>query len=598
MIGIYGVTGGKFDLKRFLSGSSTSKVSFNYVKNHLGSFGIVYSNFNAPYAVAKDLNDWIFIDGFVFDDDGKQIFAANILKESKNNKSYLQNLNGEFLILAKLHGELFLINDIMGQRQHSYAYSKIGSYSVSPSPGLALKILGEPKKINDKSLFTFITTKKLRFNRETIWQNCEVLEPGCIFNIDRGGFHKTKYWNLIHTNKTKCFNTDKFIDIFKKAVNSRILTKNVGITLTGGLDSRSIIGAIDNDKLPSLKAFTMGVLDCEEVLVASNVAKTLNVKFCSYDITPEKVFEKTSLEYFIDEDIELIIQGLWSPFSKSVNDSDYLLHGLDFGATLGGFDLPEKLVKIKSTEDFYNFALTENLRFNEDMIFRLFKKEKLDEIGLDLGDYIKKSVIESEGNNFIEKYDSFVMKYSMNRVILQRYRGIRNYIETLSPMYDRNVLNYIFSLDVKERVFYKAFYPFINQLSKKLAELPYQRTNLPANVSVKFWKNSQKIEKDREELCREIARDSGGKDFVPYTRYYTNVDEWMRFNSKWMLAIKDLLQSDNSIIRREWLNSDYVDKIIFDHQNHVKSNFGVIQTLMSAEVFLRLEKNITFNMKK
>ena len=32
----------------------------------------------------------------------------------------------------------------------------------------------------------------------------------------------------------------------------------------------------------------------------------------------------------------------------------------------------------------------------------------------------------------------------MNRVILQRYRGIRKHVETLSPMYDRECIRVYF----------------------------------------------------------------------------------------------------------------------------------------------------------
>ena len=69
----------------------------------------------------------------------------------------------------------------------------------------------------------------------------------------------------------------------------------------------------------------------------------------------------------------------------------------------------------------------------------------------------------------------------------------------------------------------------------------------------------------------------------------------MRFNSNWMNAIKELLQSKNSIIRNQWLNDAYLDKLILEHQTHKKSNLGIIHTLMSAELYLRIESKKNFN---
>ena len=69
----------------------------------------------------------------------------------------------------------------------------------------------------------------------------------------------------------------------------------------------------------------------------------------------------------------------------------------------------------------------------------------------------------------------------------------------------------------------------------------------------------------------------------------------MRFNSNWKKAIKELLQSENSIIRKQWIDGSYVDKLILEHQNHKKSNLGILHTLMSAELYLRIENKKDFN---
>ena len=208
----------------------------------------------------------------------------------------------------------------MGQRQHSYAKNDLNFYAISPSPGISLNLLNEERVLNKKSFITFLLTKKLRHNRDTIWEKSFVFEPGSIFYYINGAIKKEKYWEINYLKTNQKFDSDKFIDIYKKAVNMRILSNNVGITLTGGLDSRSLIGAINSSKLSNINAYTMGALDSEEVLIASEVAKVLNVEYSPFEVTPEKVLDKKSLEYFFDEDIDLIIQGLWNPFTQNIKN--------------------------------------------------------------------------------------------------------------------------------------------------------------------------------------------------------------------------------------------------------------------------------------
>ena len=156
------------------------------------------------------------------------------------------------------------------------------------------------------------------------------------------------------------------------------------------------------------------------------------------------------------------MESIYSKYKKS----DYLLHGLDLDVTLGGIYLTDDLLKVKTDIEFYEFVKNENLRINNEQIRLLFKRSKLNELDFNIEDYLKQISFDCEGDNYLEKYDRFILKYSMNRVILQRYRGIRKHIETLSPMYDRNVLEYIFSLNLKSRQNYKAFHPFITNFQK------------------------------------------------------------------------------------------------------------------------------------
>ena len=585
MLGVYAVLN-KYANKTLLESKITFDKSHNLktITNQNNTFSIVYPDISENYAYFSNKSGFILIDGFVFNDNGKRIYSAELFELITNNLDIIKNLNGEFFIVYNFKCETYFFNDVFGQRQHYISKLK-SEISIAPSPGVSLDILGLKKNLNTKSFLTFILTKKIRYQDQSIWINSKIYPPSTILIKKKKKIKFDKYWTLIHANKIQKFDSELFIDLYKNAVNQRILSSNVGITLTGGLDSRSMIAAIEKSKLNNISAYTIGSTSSDEVTIARKVANKLNIKHNVFKIESDYYFSNEYLKYFENEDIDLIIQGVWKPFSKEINNHDYILHGLDLDVTLGGIYLTEELSKINKKQQFIDYVLKNNLRMNSESINTLFKKDVID--FFDISKYLIDLVNDVKGKNFLEKYDKFIMQNSMNRVILQRYRGIRRHVETISPMYDRKLLDYIFSLNINERVNYKSFYPFINKLTPDLCKIKYQRTGLPANIPVKYWKKNQLIQTQTEELFRKIARETNGNKFLPYNKYYTNADEWMRFNKIWLDYLFEMLQSENSILRRDWINNKYVDKLIDEHVNHKRSNFGILLTLISAEYFLR-----------
>jgi hypothetical protein len=134
---------------------------------------------------------------------------------------------------------------------------------------------------------------------------------------------------------------------------------------------------------------------------------------------------------------------------------------------------------------------------------------------------------------------------------------------------------------------HRLFRPFLVYLSQELADLPYQRTAVPATTPVEFWQDATDIEVSREEFFRKIACATNGDVHIPYRRHYTNVDEWLRFDEQWIGACDELLVSGESVVRRELIRPECIDALIREHQQHRRSHMQLIHRLLSAELFLR-----------
>lgn len=557
------------------------------------SIALVYPAYKNVSQVFFQSNDgWILIDGQVIKD-GNEVGAAELFSLLRGgDDTKLERFNGEFFIALFMDKKLAFFNDRMGQRQHCFVQLDF-TYSLAPNPGYAVDCSGVKRTINKEALYFFINSKKLRLQRNTILEGCMVLDPGSYYRDINGSLKGECYWPFEFAPEVGEADISKLVNIYKEAVNVRVNNNcKKALTITGGLDSRTMLCAIDEQNRENLLTVTSGMKGCTEVSFAEQVAKRVGVKHSIFDVEPEIVFQFESLNYFKNEDIDLLIQALWKPFLSTFRGSDYLLHGLDLDVTIGGIYLTDKLMELESTEELVEYINSESF-INLDEAINLFKPEVFNSYHQVVSKEVESVVMKYQHDSVQQKYDYFIMMQSMNRVILQRYRAIRNDIDTISPMYDSDLIDYYVRTPVEDRKFYKLFYPFMREICGEVAEVKYQRTNLPASVPVHFWADAQKIEKEKEELYRLIAHKTNGESFVHYNGYYTNVDEWMRFNETWKKVVSELLTSENSILRREWIEASYVDRIIDEHMTHKKSHMSTLMRLISAEFFLRLYSGVS-----
>ena len=113
------------------------------------------------------------------------------------------------------------------------------------------------------------------------------------------------------------------------------------------------------------------------------------------------------------------------PFLNTFENEDYLVHGLDLDVTIGGIYLTEDLFNIDSNQNLKAFVKKESfLKLGESQ--KIFNQDVYRRYHSIIGESLSTIFSELNYGSLQEKYDHFIMTQSMNRVILQRYRGIRN----------------------------------------------------------------------------------------------------------------------------------------------------------------------------
>ena len=193
----------------------------------------------------------------------------------------LHRLNGmfAFAIWDKMKKELTVVRDRMGVKPLYYSFYNESFYFASEQK--ALFTAGLPLKVAQDGLEEYI------FNRfvagdNTLYENIKKVLPGHIMTIHEGGkVVNEKWWDL----KTEIQNHPKiqnpiewFREIFDDSVKLRMVSDvPVGILLSGGLDSSSILASLHEQKYKNIQTFNIGFK--EEEHNESHLAKMLTEKF-------------------------------------------------------------------------------------------------------------------------------------------------------------------------------------------------------------------------------------------------------------------------------------------------------------------------------
>lgn len=191
---------------------------------------------------------------FRSDSDTEVLLAHYDLKKER----CLDDLDGMFAFAIWDNQEqvLFCARDRFGEKPFFYHKTNDSFYFCSEMKGLWAT--GVPKETNERMLFNYWYFDSI-YNpndlSETFYKNIYSLEPSTFIVVDNKGkiVKKQKYWNIDYTQQRDPLSFDdakeKFYELLYVSIQRRLRSDvPVGSSLSGGLDSSSIVGVIDRIK--------------------------------------------------------------------------------------------------------------------------------------------------------------------------------------------------------------------------------------------------------------------------------------------------------------------------------------------------------------
>lgn len=169
----------------------------------------------------------------------------------------LQDLDGmfAFAIWDKQDQTLFCARDRFGEKPFFHAIHNGAFYFASEMK--ALWAAGVPKQPNKRRIFSYLAYGRLddiSTHGTTFFEEIFQLEPAHFFYLKNGEFiQKTRYWEIDPLKRDTTITFDgaqaKFVDLLQQSIQRRLRSDvPVGSSLSGGLDSSSIVMLIDRMK--------------------------------------------------------------------------------------------------------------------------------------------------------------------------------------------------------------------------------------------------------------------------------------------------------------------------------------------------------------
>ena len=263
----------------------------------------------------------------------------------KYGLSFLSNLQGMFAIAIwdKLDKKLLLIRDRMGVKPLYYAVFRETLYFASEQK--ALFTAGVPLKIATNGLQEYVFNRFVA-GENTLFENVYKVLPGHFMEIFQDGkIKQQQWWNLstaIQEHPVIKNPVEWFRETFDASVKLRMVSDApVGVLLSGGLDSSSILASLYHQKFQNIENYTVGFSDAahNEAHLAKLMSDHCGYSFNTLELQGEDLFNKMSrMAYLNDEPlVHLSEPHLFAVSEMAKSKVKVLLSGEGADELMGGY---------------------------------------------------------------------------------------------------------------------------------------------------------------------------------------------------------------------------------------------------------------------
>ncbi|MBU2540165.1 asparagine synthase [Patescibacteria group bacterium] len=529
--------------------------------------------------------------------DSSDILSKKIIEAYKLGKleSFIPSINGlfSFFIYDKERNSLIIGNDRYGLRPIYYRKISDGIIFSSELKGLIeikQKIENLKNTVNEEAIIEHFTFQHL-FGAKTMIKEISLFSPASILKYSDDEISLTNYWQPQFKEKRDMTEKEAIEGLdekIKKAVERKISRnqKDIGIGLSGGLDSRIILDILEKLKGENkfvLRSFNYGMSeDNLDSLFSKRLANLYGIVHefirIGYKSCLEKGLASIGPEYsgfdfrFVPFYEEVRRKGIKDVFSGEFGDCSF------------GKDIEEEFKNAIDITTFSEILFNKWNRIIPHKIQKQFFKEKLHPY-IDLS---KETFL-----NLVKKYEqpSFVNTFDVISVLdfERRHCGItslaaKDYVQIHSPYLDYDFQDFIYKLPLSYRFNESIIKKYIKEKLPIASSVPRNTLELFGNESIftKIWVNLLKTKNYVSSILFKIFR----KEIIkPINMKAVNGRQVLVDNSE---LVKKILLNGEKCLWKDFLNEEFVSKILEKDPKRLKNwEIYLIDKLIMFEFWLK-----------
>lgn len=482
-----------------------------------------------------------------------EIENAGLLQE------FLKKADGVFClyILNKRTLEVKVITDRNGLKMNYYTMQNKTLY-VSDSVTNILKY-SEKNLLDWSSLTTFVELGYL-MGDTTFFQNIKLMKPASIlcYQVRSSKLQQSYYWTWAECSKLTCKFDDavelvglQFLNSVKKRFDA---DKSIGVSLSGGLDSRAILAAVKKLE-PDYRGYcyTFGDASSQDVKIAKNVAKIANWDHEFFELSENNWFDPRLSVVIATDGMKDLKHLHGVEFGKSISSKiEINLNGYLGDVVAGGGwmnkDHFNERANDLNTRDFYmQFAA---LGYHSDTYFDIRNREPALHV--------------SRARRFTN----------------MGITAASLYVEQRLPFFDNELLETLMMLPEEYRSENKLYSEILKQLFPEFfTSIPWQKTGKPVGVYSKANNN-----RFLSRLERKL------KNYLSKSKYfYSDYSDWIK-KDQFRCWLYENIELKSSVLNGR-LNKPSIFNLLDMHLEGIKDYSNEILRLLTLEYYMRYLHN-------
>ncbi|MGK7926498.1 MAG: asparagine synthase-related protein, partial [Spirulina sp.] len=369
---------------------------------------------------------------------------------------------------------------------------------------------------------------------------------------------------------------EEFGRLFIEAVRTRARPgERVGLTLSGGLDSRAILATLPSDRQP-YHTVTYGKQGCDDIRIAARVAKIAGAESHPVDMNAQNWFlSRFPMVWEVDASSSLQHMHLLASVQQIKRDKlfDINLHGLWGDAISGGlFFEPEKLVYfVNKRLGLERFALSPE---HQQSVLARFR------------DYYTNI----DSSSYIMSVDNRVRCFGLKDTHVSTVEGI----ESRLPFLDNKLQEFMYILyrsQIKDYSFYHKM--LLKQFPKFYTKIPWQSTgktitSFPLRDRIQSLNNriQNKIKRTLNSIGIKLPPQVSQTQSSP-NKEFSDYENWLRQPPS--RSLYDKILNNPHAYYREYLSPEQIENIQKTWSDHLngKNLSDKISLTVTLELWLQ-----------